>query len=191
MRLLEGSRLYGVGPDGDWGDLGEVISIALARANILTPGYTELYVNLGTDLDEAIAASTVTADWAEGVAAALPRSRKERPLATILAISEKAILAKASVDHLDKRAIRRAFASLRATKIFEVKLLRAVQITNLRTGGVSNRVLRPISAFDYLAAFGKLVFKGDELELRGRRGVLADDARKANKWPRVQRFALP
>jgi hypothetical protein len=213
---LKGIRIYDLSERSarlTWWDLAEVISVALHNEGVLTPGYTEIYVHLAADV-AAARSGMMGAEWSEGAVAALPRARRKPTSRDLLDASEVAVLARAKIDHLDRKAIRRAFATVRDAKDFQVTKLRALdgrrtrearivltptgdgsrlrarlELEDVGGGRVSSRSLGLVHAFGaphYL--FYKLVFRGNAVELHARSGVRADATR--GKQPRVQRFPL-
>lgn len=216
VQPLRGVRIYDhSGRSGrlTWWDLGEIVSIALRREGVRTPGYSEIYVNLDTTL-AAVRNRMLDADWAEAAAGVLSIRRGAAPHAALLDATEKAVLSRAAIDHLDRRAIQRAFAVVRATKAMEITCLERVdrirnisarlvltpvgdghqvrprlEIVDHRTGAAATHVLRATDGPSSPYLFHALAFRGQHVALIARDGMRARAARGGT--PRVQRFALP
>jgi hypothetical protein len=213
---LKAIRIYDISQRSGrltWWDLAEVVSVALQHEGVLTPGYTEIYVHLAADV-AAARSGMMGADWSEAAFAGLPRGLRKPTLRDLLDASESAVLARAKIDHLDRKAIRRAFATVRNAKDFQVTKLRALdgrrtrearivltptgdgsrlrarlELEDVGAGRVSSRSLGRVHAFGephYL--FHKLVFRGNMVELHAPSGMHADATR--GKRPRVRRFPL-
>lgn len=222
-KKLLGVRIYDTFENGDLAPFAyiysEIFGNLLRRANIMTPGYEEIYFKIANTIEEA-KQSFALENWHKYTYGKLNleqfKNANEDEKSTMLFNTLcEGLRFIAEFDHLDKDKIEQVISTIQENGtqleliyksnqndhyitdvIYTVPRTHAakaeykLRVTDVRTGHSGLVFIDHIDTFYAPYSFGEILMKKDEIILRGRKSLRAEISRELDKLPEEYRFNL-